>query len=257
MNVISFHLKGKMGHFRRFYSNSSSLTYSIPPRTTICGILAGILGMERDSYYEEFSLENCDIAIALRSPIKKQIYKMNLLMVKSDKDLNGSQEFHSQTPTEMILPTNIRTDNIHYQIWVHHKKEEIMEALYEILGQADYACGYGSKYMPVSLGTAYNLGWLEYNMCNAIKGVKHTSEEFLEYDSVLPISLLKDIYIRDITDEGYCLIREEIPMEFDKNRRLTPNGIGDIVVNLMAKPIKAKVKEHIELTTNERIVWLQ
>lgn len=253
MNVLSFHLKAKMGHFRRYYSNSSSLTYSIPPRTTICGILAGILGMERDSYYEQFSVESCDIAVALRSPIKKQIHTLNLLMVKSDNDLNGSQEFHTQTPTEMILPTNIRTGDLHYQIWVHHKETGIMDALHKVLGQIEW--GYGSAYMPVSLGTAYHLGWLEYD--GKVEGVGCCSEGALEFDSVLPVSLLKNLCLDNITDKGYRFIREELPMEFDKDRRLTAKGMGDILINLTAMRIKAQVNGHVELPGNKRIVWLR
>jgi len=252
MDVLSFHLKGKIGHFRRYYCNSSSLTYSVPPRTTICGILAGVLGMERDSYYEQFSLENCDIAVALRGPIKKQIQTLNLLMVKSNNDLNGSQEFHSQTPTELILPANIRTDALHYQVWVHHKETNIMDALHGILGKVDY--GYGSAYIPVSIGTAYNLGWLEYG--GKVEGIDRCSEEALEYDSVLPVILLKDLCLDNIPDEGYQFIREELPMEFDKDRRLTPRGMGDVLINLTAARIKAKMKRHVDLASNERIVWL-
>lgn len=252
MDVLSFHLKGKMGHFRRYYSNSSSLTYSIPPRTTICGILAGILGMERDSYYELFSVENCDIAVALRSPIKKQIYTLNLLKVESNKDLNGSQEFHTQTPTEMVMPANIRTGVIHYQIWVHHKKTDIMDELHEILGKVN--CGYGSAFMPVSLGTAYHLGWLEYE--GITEGVECYSKDVFDIDSVLPIRSLKNIHFNNITGNGYRFIREELPIEFDRDRRLTPKGMGDILINLTATRIKAQVNGHIELAGNQRIAWL-
>lgn len=244
-----------MGHFRRFYSNSSALTYSIPPRTTICGLLAGILGMERDSYYDLFSIDNCDIAVALRSPIKKQIHKLNLLMVKSDNDLNGSQEFHSQTPTEMILPANIRTDVLHYQIWVHHRQKAIMNTLHAVLGQGHY--GYGSLFTPVSLGLAYHLGWLEYD--GILSGKEYCSEAACELDSVVPVKMLKTICFDNVTHKniGYRLIREELPMEFDKDRRLTPNGMGDVIINLTSARIKAQVSRHVELTNNHRVMWLQ
>ena len=258
VDVLTFHLKGKMGHFRRYYSNSSSLTYSIPPRTTICGIVAGLLGMERDSYYEQFSLENCNIAVAIRSPIKKQIYKLNLLMIKSSNDLNGSQEFHSQTPTEMILPANIRTDNLHYQVWIHHKEINIMNKLHKTLRKMHYNCGYGSTSIPVSLGTAYHIGWLEYNDKNGkIAGLSRSSEDALEFDSVLPTQLLKDLCFDNIKDGEYQLIREELPMEFDKDRRLTPQGMGDVLINLTSLRIKAQVNEYVELAGNQRIVWLK
>ena len=70
LKIFSFHLRGKMAHFRKYYSNSSALSYFIPPRTTVVGILAGLLGRERDTYYNEFSLKKCNIALAIQSPIK-------------------------------------------------------------------------------------------------------------------------------------------------------------------------------------------
>lgn len=63
MKIIIFELWGKFAHFRKFYTNSSSLSYSVPPRTTIEGIIAAILGYERDSYYEKFNPDNLYVAV--------------------------------------------------------------------------------------------------------------------------------------------------------------------------------------------------
>ncbi|MCS7245973.1 MAG: CRISPR-associated protein Cas5, partial [candidate division WOR-3 bacterium] len=46
--LISFELKGKFAHFRAFYSNATAISYYFPPRTTLVGLVAGILGRERD-----------------------------------------------------------------------------------------------------------------------------------------------------------------------------------------------------------------
>jgi len=54
MKLLIFDWKGRMGHFRKLDTNSSSLTYSFPSRTTIAGMIAGVLGYEKDSYYELF-----------------------------------------------------------------------------------------------------------------------------------------------------------------------------------------------------------
>ena len=51
MDLLVFDISGKFAHFRKYYTNSSSLTYLVPPRTSIYGLIAGILGLERDSYY--------------------------------------------------------------------------------------------------------------------------------------------------------------------------------------------------------------
>lgn len=63
MKFLVFDLKGKFAHFRKFYTNSSSLSYLVPPRTVIEGMVAAILGFERDSYYDMFSAENLLVAV--------------------------------------------------------------------------------------------------------------------------------------------------------------------------------------------------
>lgn len=60
--VIIFDIMGRNAHFRKFYTNSSSLSYLVPPRTVIAGLIAGLLGLpserftndEKETYYEKF-----------------------------------------------------------------------------------------------------------------------------------------------------------------------------------------------------------
>ena len=70
-------LYGKMAHFRKVFSNSSSLSYYFPPRTTIMGMVAAALGMERDSYYGE--LDKLDYAVEALTPLKKLVFGENFL----------------------------------------------------------------------------------------------------------------------------------------------------------------------------------
>lgn len=248
--VMIFHLKGKMAHFRRYYSNSSALSYTIPPRTTICGILAGLLGMERDSYYEDFSLEKCDLAVGLTFPVRKVVQKMNLLMVKKSNDLNGSQPNHSQCPTELLMPENIRTGDIGYKIWLRHSDEGIMKKL-----RANMETGgncYKSLGISVALGSAQNLGWIEYG--GMFKASDHMDfDGYREIDSVIPMEKLIDI---EIEKEGYFLVKEEVPLEFDSERKLTARGKGHMLINRNARAVRAKVNEFTELENGDNIVWM-
>ena len=47
MRGVIFDIEGKFAHFRKIYTNSSSLSYLVPPRTTVQGIIAAMLGYER------------------------------------------------------------------------------------------------------------------------------------------------------------------------------------------------------------------
>ncbi len=48
MRVICFRYRGRIGHFMRAEMNASALSYPVPPRTSLLGLLAGILGLPKD-----------------------------------------------------------------------------------------------------------------------------------------------------------------------------------------------------------------
>ncbi|NGP61247.1 CRISPR-associated protein Cas5 [Paenibacillus thiaminolyticus] len=253
MKVLSLRLRGKMAHFRRYYSNSSALTYSVPPRTTIAGILAGLLGYERDSYYELFDLEQCRIALANAAPIKKIVQKMNLLMIKSFNDVNGSQENHSQCATELVIPQNIRTGMLDYRIWIHHRDPEVMEQLISIISPSSPV--YFSRGISLALGTAWNAGWMEFG--GIFEGVASQESRILPIDSIVPARMVTEINVPDNKEAIYRLVKEDLPLEFDRDRRLTKRGKGSMIINLLEHPIHTRVKEVVKLEDNSHIVWMQ
>lgn len=254
MKVISFYLKGKMAHFRRFYSNSSSLTYSIPPRTTLAGIIAGLLGWERDSYYDLFSLQSCRLAVAAATPIKKSVQTLNLLKVESVNELNASSGFHTQTATEFIFPFNIRSGCVTYQVWFHHENADIMEQLENLLDQKGPT--YGSRGIALALGTAYNLGWIEY--AGALKGEEYAAGKYYEViHSAMPRENLANISLKDMVKNEYRLVREELPLEFDQNRSITAHSLRNMIFDMNGNPIPAEVTRYIRLDNRQCITWME
>lgn len=254
MKIISFHLKGKMAHFRKFYSNSSALSYFMPPRTTICGIVAGLLGRERDGYYEEFSLDNCKIAVAPCKPIKKTMQKLNYLMIKSSNDLNGFQEHHSQTPMELIIPQNLRTGDIDYKIWIMHDDDGVMDELQKIFNDK-HETYYRSMGACIGLGTAFNIGWIEVEGIFEGVEVNVVSEKFIS--SSIPLDKVKEIKLDNIKENKVKLIKEELPLEFDTNRCITDRGLKDILTNLDGNYIPVVVEKFIKLDNGENIIWME
>jgi CRISPR-associated protein Cas5h len=253
MKIISFHLKGKMAHFRRYYSNSSALSYTVPPRTTIIGIIAGLLGKERDSYYSYFSLEQCCVATAVCAPIKKIMQKMNLLMIKNANDLNGSQDNHSQTATELIIPQNIRTDALDYQVWFHHKDAGLMNEFSKLLCSGLF---YHTKGINLGLGTAFSLGWLETDVMELDGEVKKSSEAEYIY-SIIPSAKIKSLNVGMMTEGQYALLRENLPLEFNELRRITENGISSFIISMNGNPIPAMMESSVRLNDGKTIVWME
>lgn len=61
---LTFTVSGSWGHFRQVETTTEKATYHVIPRTTVAGLIAAMLGLPRDSYYDVFSRERSAIAIA-------------------------------------------------------------------------------------------------------------------------------------------------------------------------------------------------
>lgn len=66
MEVLSFRWRAKYGHFLRAEANVNALTYPIPPRTSVLGLLAAVLGLEKDALASE--LPDARIAVTGSAP---------------------------------------------------------------------------------------------------------------------------------------------------------------------------------------------
>ena len=81
--LLAFDIWGDYGYFRRGYTTTSTISYPFPSRTTISGLISGILGLERDSYYDIFDENNSKIGLRILNPIKKVNINLNYLNTKS------------------------------------------------------------------------------------------------------------------------------------------------------------------------------
>jgi len=157
MEILQFDISGKFAHFRKYYANNTALSYSIPPRTAIMGMLAAILGRSRDSYYQELSSKNIRIGIALKVPVKKNFHRLNLLSIKSLGDMSKSFEsdFRKmsgnsiQTPFEIVTGLDLQKSEVRYRIFISCF-EEGMNIFTQL---KDNLASQGHVY-PVTLGVA-------------------------------------------------------------------------------------------------------
>ncbi len=117
MEVLQIDITGKLAHFRKYYANNTAMSFSIPPRTTVIGMLAGMLGRPRDTYYEEFASDRIRIGISVLTPLKKTFHRLNMLSVKRKGDLNGSGG-RIQTPFEVMSGFDISRDMVTYRVFV-------------------------------------------------------------------------------------------------------------------------------------------
>lgn len=251
MQVIQFNLQGKMAHFRKYYSNSTALSYYVPPVTTIKGILAGVLGMERDSYYKLFSNQQCQIAISVQSRIKKITQTMNLLNVDGINDLCGAGRNRTQNDTEWIVPENIRTGIISYGVVVKHNDVKVIEKLQEVI--CTNMDNYYSEGISVALGAAQCLGWISGGQ--VLQAEPYLACAPIETAFAIPIDKLKDI---DMSTSSCSLRKEETITEFDEKRFITQDSKQDILLSGDGRKIVVNLKPDTQywIVNGENMLFL-
>ena len=233
MKFLIFDIIGKFGHFRKYYSNSSALSFCAPPRTTVCGMIAAILGMEKDTYYTAMDIDNCKIAVSCKTPLRKTIHKLNYLYIKSVNDLNGSNGNPTQVPFEIVSAPFIGKDDIQYRIFFSHKNEKIFYQLREkfLKHENQFALCLGAANF-----TAY------YKFINMLES-EMIDEDIAQISSLVPSDRIVDYMFED--NQGKNYVSEMLPLQFNDNRELISHK--EIIYSDNGEPLYLKVKQPVHL----------
>lgn len=117
MEVTTFRLVGKQAHFRKFYGTNTAMSYYLPPRTTLMGVLAARIGLAKESYHELLHSDRIRLGVASTGALRKSFHRVNNLKVKSVGDFRG-REGHQQTPLELVTAPDIRHGEVSYRVYV-------------------------------------------------------------------------------------------------------------------------------------------
>lgn len=208
MEILSFDISGKFAHFRKYYANNTAMSYALPPRTTIMGMLAAILGLPRDSYYETLNTQKIRLGIRIVNPIKKSFHRVNLLKIESHSDFRGKKG-RVQIPTELVSGIDIRKDSVVYRIYVSFFSEgkEVFEDLrlclekrrqvYNLtLGSANYSASVNNfKQYTIEEKEAFgeNLNFDSAVLTESVSGLNNTSDtRILLEEEMLPADFVSD-----------------------------------------------------------------
>lgn len=180
---ISFEVRGPWAHFRRVEGNIVKQTYRIPPRTTVAGLTAAIIGADRDAYYEAFGPGRSAVAVEPLDPLRTFNMPMNSLAT-SDSDpsmisLNPRGKISVKLPPphkprkqhnyEVLVEPRYRID-----LWT---EDDFQDRLREQLEAGR------SHYVP-SLGLSEHLADIEYLGRHTIQPGPRSGQQ--EVDSAVP-----------------------------------------------------------------------
>lgn len=224
--VLVFDLWGTYGHFRRLESTTSPLTYSIPTGTAIAGIIAAILGFERDSYYEVFAPKNFKYSLRILSPVKKLRLNISLINTKEGFFLRGMRNPRTLIPYEVLV-------NPRYRVYVWLKDNDLFEKLTMLIKK------HKSHYTPY-LGIAPLIA--DFKFINVIENpqIIKKSDGLIEINSVLERQ-----YGPVIPKEGQRYLIERIPRYFNEDRVV--QKFLDIIVEANGEPISVRSRSENQI----------
>lgn len=214
MEILSFDIAGKFAHFRKYYANNTAMSFSLPPRTTVIGIIAAAMGLPKDSYYEDLNSDKIRIGIRILSQIKKSFHRLNLLKIKGVSDFRGKEK-HVQTPFEVVSGIDIKNKEVRYRIYVsyYQNSKEIFDRITSIFLNKKFVYS-------ATLGTANFLARIEnikLHSDNFISEIK-ISNEYTIIDSVCLSDCVEEIIFDKNDQFRYNMIEEELlPSDFKSN----------------------------------------
>ena len=244
MKIIAFDICGKMAHFRKYYANNTALSYTIPPRTTLMGIVAAILGRERDSYYNDLSSNHLRIGVRALNPMKKTFHRLNLLRIESIGDLSrdnlgdfrgtGKLGGRIQTPFEVVSGHDLTTDFVRYRLYLAANTEGV-----NLLNEIEEVLVNQKSVFNISLGVANFSASVSKPMIDANAIICEPTKDFYSLHSAVSTAAIHQL---DIDDNGIMSLEEELlPLDFTKNTYRELTGLGHFLFSTNGEPFKAKV----------------
>lgn len=227
--VLVFDVWGDYAHFRRFYTTTSPLSFPIPPRTALCGLIGAIVGLQKEAndYLNYFSFNTTCIALKLLNPIKKAVIAENLIHTKNAKG-PGMNLITERTRIRFEFLKDQK-----YRLYFHSPDEGniIYKKLKQNLEQ------HKTVFTP-SLGLSENIA--NYNYEGEFEfNEYYCREEYIYIDSVMPLERVSEKEGIEFEQEGeYFSIR--MPLELNTDRIVTK--YGDIIFDRNCRPIKSKIK---------------
>jgi len=248
--ILIFDISSEYGHFRKYNTTTSPLTYSIPTRTAIAGILGAILGMERevvDGIYpdgaipvqEFFSKANSGIAVQILNPVKKENVAMNLINTKISF-YNLTRAGRTQIEFELVK-------NVKYRIFFAlNNNEAAFSNLAERIKSKNH---HFSPYLGLAQFTA--------------------TIDFVDIKQAIPMENQNENYIDILTAVNLSKTMGEQPIEFDYSAMYSANNMpiemnrnrevqeySEVLIEKNGLTVKAKVKDYYEIEKYGNILFL-
>jgi CRISPR-associated protein Cas5h len=224
MKVLVFDIWGEYAHFKKIYATTSALTYAIPTKPTIYGIIGALIGLDKEDniYLKSFADKKCLVGISILKPLIFQRLGINL-----KAELGRKKEGSPPKPTMMEFVHRPK-----YRLFITHKDEEIYEKLKKNLENH-------SSFYTLTLGLANLLASFKYHGEFTTEGVQPNST--IAIHSVIPRKEFITFDDKMFDAPDIAIVEQSLyAVEMDAERNVTERD--DILLERKGSPIFAQVK---------------
>lgn len=234
-----------MAHFRKYYANNTAFSFSIPPRTTLMGIVAAAMGLQKDSYYEEFASEKIRFGIRVLSPLKKSFHRLNFLSIKSLGDVakNWSSDFRGengriQTPFEVVTGWDMGKDEVTYQVFI-----SCTELGKEVFNQIKSHLLTKEPVYNASLGIAnFNAHIYEMKLIKEDSISRKETDDFALIHSAVPANMVEKLEFNRDEYDSYNFVEEDmLPGDFVGNKDREVRRMNQLLFSITPHPLRVKL----------------
>ena len=231
--VLVFDITGPMAHYRKYYTNTSALTYGFPPRTALMGLVAAVLGFERDTYYEK--LDQGRYAVAIKVPARRLVQTVNYVRTKKE-DLSRLRRLErvpgTQTPVEFLLPA-AGFSALRFRVFFAHPDAELVLSAAAFLRE-------GRSCYPLYLGLTECIASATFINLFGLREIEEVpAGKTTSLTSVLNAAHLREAVLAGETGDGHRMIRERAPYAFDAGRKLRPPV--SIIYEAQTRPFRVRL----------------
>lgn len=245
MEVLCFKISGKLAHFRKYYANNTAFSFTIPPRTTLMGMVAAAMGLERDSYYELLASENIHFGVRVLTPLKKSFHRLNFLSIKTLGDLSKkmSSDFRGeggriQTPFEVVSGWDLTKDEVVYQVFI--SPTELGEKVFESIKSHFLN---SNPVFNITLGVA-NFGATinDVLLSDASASSEFDPDSYLLIHSAIPVDHVKDLKFDKEDFGSYNFVEEDMmPGDFVGNNNREVRKMNRLLFSTSENPLRVKL----------------
>jgi CRISPR-associated protein Cas5h len=264
MEILSFKTRGKFAHFRKYYANNTAFSFSIPPRTTLMGIVAAALGWPRDSYYEKLASDKIRFGVRVLTPLKKSFHRLNFMRIgTSSEDFRGISSRQSekpqtgaiQTPFELISGLDIARDEVCYQIFLKPEVEgtETFELIKSHLTNS-------FPVYNITLGTAnFTASLYDVELIKSGNIKENKVDDFVLMHSAIPTQLVDDLQFEKEEYGNYNFVEEDmLPGDFVSDMNREVKKMNRLLFSITPNPLRVRLKiAYYELQLKEENINIQ